>query len=242
MKKIIPLGILALPAMLAAQITANFTGGIGTTQTDQFTGTSGDGWSSPWNSSFSTSDVLTADQINGGNEYLSLTADGSTSSIGRTYDGVNTMSPHSVSFDIRIDSSVADFVAGSSNIEINGGFTWYLGLNFSDLNWYIQNPSQVDTGISLQQGVVYSFDFDVDPLAGLYSGTLTDGTDTFEFNDFGFLGSPPRAVEEINFELRGGNANPLTASIDNISIVPEPSMFLLPALAFIFALTRRHRG
>lgn len=141
---------------LNAQITADFSGGMGTTQPDQYVGTDGDGWARSWYSLTSSSNISiggaiqTSDPVNGGGNYLQVTTnqtgnDGAqqNTSLGRKYTNygdVSTTAAHQISFDLRIDSwTVGEANPGSQFIGIYGNTTGSMGNNFTNNStWMIR--------------------------------------------------------------------------------------------------------
>ncbi len=121
-------------SLSGATISANFTGGNGTSTFDQVPGIAGSGWSGNWtngnlaaaNISFSAaaSPELTA----GGGNHLKATITGvnTDSGVGRSFivnsgtAGVDGTKPVTITFDFRLDSATSGFSGSSEHITLNG--------------------------------------------------------------------------------------------------------------------------
>ncbi|GAA5483202.1 PEP-CTERM sorting domain-containing protein [Haloferula sargassicola] len=263
-------------------IIADFTDGNGASSVDQYQGIAGDGWDGPWGTSTSTADltgsVVNSSPLNGGGNYLSstLTATGASGGRGiqfRNYNDfgdVNVSAAHTISFDIRVDSSLATFNSGIDYFQMydriggtdfaNTG-AWLVrafGADVENLgttavvggNWAIYNGNKdgsfsntnfVDTGVPLVAGNVYHFDVTLDPTIAEYSVTINGGT---TFSGLGFRNATGTVQTQVNFGGRVSDLNEtLTYSLDSIAVtnVPEPSCLLVSCLG-VLGLARRRRA
>jgi hypothetical protein len=119
---------------LHAQVFANFTGGVGTSSADQYTGTAGSGWTNAWNINENnplttqTASVIATSPLNGGGNYLSFRYDPSdaifaNSALLRSWDTTvvsATTNPYRISFDYRVDST-SGFTGGNEYISLSAG-------------------------------------------------------------------------------------------------------------------------
>jgi hypothetical protein len=109
-----------------AGASANFTGGVGTSAFDQFSGIAGGGWDAGWtevrNSNLQsfTSSVVNTLPLNTGGNYLSYSFQSNANgqqgvqSVNRGYtNAVPLNQKHTISFDFRYDGSLTDFTTSS---------------------------------------------------------------------------------------------------------------------------------
>lgn len=245
-----------------AQIVANFTGGTGTTQPDQYTGAAGGGWSGGWSATTNTSgSVSSATPLDGGGNYLSvaLTSSAVSGSVRRQYtsgSGVSIATTYRISFDWRFDGNKSAMTVFEDRIQFFGDTsavagsattnTWLIGWAAADGtnndihggSWYFfdRNVSSdftvanmFNTGMGLDAGTVYSFTVDVNPVAGTYSATISNGLTSVSATELGFRrgavnvsASPAHLGFGVN---RSTTSDNVTFALDSLSItaVPEPA-------------------
>lgn len=153
----------AIPEARSAVI-ADFSGGDGTTQPDQYKGVAGNGWADAWGSRNGSGGTTTIGVENtnpfgsGGNylqlDYLRSTAGGSNrAGVARTFEtgtagGINMTSPYTISFDFRADTltvfntSADQFAFSSESSTTIGAFgpdaPWSLLIR-GDTGWVVTN-------------------------------------------------------------------------------------------------------
>lgn len=114
-------------------IVASLEDGAGTSSSDQFAGTSGNGWVGAWTTSQSNATVTaalgTASPVASGGNYVDVKMDGGTLSadrlagVGRGYqtaNGVDTGASHRIEFDFRYDSSMATWDGSNDRVLLFG--------------------------------------------------------------------------------------------------------------------------
>jgi hypothetical protein len=252
-----------------ADIVANFTGGDGVESVDQYQGIPGDGWTTAWQtntaaSSAGTSLVGFVDEsapMNGGGKYLSsFLTGGSGVSKGvqqrqyGSFDNVDILAAHTVSFDLRLDSDTSKLTAGTDYFQaFDRPFTSDFGANgawlirasgasvngIPALNWMFYNGGKdggafntanfVDSGISFISGLVYHFVIDIDPLNLEYTVSINGGP---ESAPMGFRTNTPTNLGSLNFGGQVSDAGEVLAySLDTVDVapvaVPEPSTVAL---------------
>lgn len=269
-----------------ADIVANFTGGDGVESVDQYPGIPGDGWATAWqtntaSSSAGTSLVGFVDEsapMNGGGKYLStFLTGGSGVSKGvqqrqySTFDDVDILEPHTVSFELRLDSDTSTLTANTDYFQaFDRPFTSDFGANGSwlirasgasvngipALNWMFYNGGKdggafntanfVDSGISLVTGLVYHFVINIDPVNLEYTVSINDGPASAPM---GFRANTPANLGSLNFGGQVSDASEVLAySLDSVDVapvaVPEPSTIALSLCAGVAGLgvVRRRRA
>jgi hypothetical protein len=241
---------------IAPMAAADFSGGSGVNLPDYYVGMAGAGGGGPWATSGTslTGSVINTSQLGGGGNYLSATATasaaGGTVSVNRGYvstDGLSTGGIHRVSFDFRLDSTLATFKATSDQINLFGDWTsrsgtgqtntWVLsalGTSTGQPKWAFQNGDRgngvtntVDTGVELFQARVYHFTVVVDPANRSYTATVSD--DFGHRYTSGTLGFRTSAVltgtstTYLGFAAVGSALNESnTFSVDSIAVTPPP--------------------
>jgi len=138
-------------AMGRAAVTHDFSGGSGTSDSTQFVGTAGNGWTNAFtasteNASVSNSIISTSPMIAGGGDYLQRTVTGGASAgnrrsvLYRTYGSsgdLDTTQAHTISFLWRADSvgsgfnSTADYFmlfgnSGAPNLDSSANTSWLI--------------------------------------------------------------------------------------------------------------------
>ncbi len=266
------IGSLAIgTAVEGAPIVANFTGGNGATSVDQYLGIAGGGWATAWSrtgtakSGFPT--VGSATPLNGGGNYLKVQSDITNEyvTVSRQWDNAvaSYASPTTVKFDLRWDSianplnSTGDvldvfegstFAAGSFHIyafgATNGSVpasTWAF-YNGAKNNAAFDPTKLVSTGVAMNFTTVYSFTINLDPAARTWTGTVTNGINTYTSpTAIGFNSASTSLGGVLNFETKGSfSSDDPTFSTDNISIiVPEPGSLAVLGMAGMAMLRRR---
>lgn len=137
-----------------AAITADFTGGFGTTRPEQFPGTAGVGWARGWGVSADGAgldlQVISTSPLRAGGNYLKWNTDGSfpdaRSALNRVYtdydngtpadplDDVRTQQRHVISLDLRVDAGLSTFTSARDYIWINGGDE---GFPLPEASWFV---------------------------------------------------------------------------------------------------------
>lgn len=240
----------AAPSGFPYQIQANFTPGNMATHVDGYLGQAGAGWLDAWRTmvssgTFSNTVVATSPLKASGN-YLdvnfSITGTTATSGIGTTgrkFDTriVNDTLPHTISFDLRPDTTLlngSDKVLVFGDIGTNYAFSTgatntfvIMGqLSGSTSTWWVQNGNKagggtsVNTGMAMTAGVVYGFAINVDPASRSWTVTIDNGTTQYQSGTLGFRASPsPEAGNSLYFGASVRNTTPsVGCSVDNIRI------------------------
>ena len=261
-------GTIALVVMAGtarADIVANFTGGNGTTQADQYAGMAGDGWSTAWREASDTdisATVINTSPLNGGGNYLSVTnndAGTSTSGdcVGRKYTdfgGVVLTTPHTISFDFRLDTPVSQIVGSGDQLIFvnargialggdNGYGIWTVPVSGA-LKWGWRNGgSGVTSTMDVVTGTVYHFTIDLDPAAHKYEVTISNGTTSVSSGLVGYRNTTYAYLDYIDFFSKDVNlpSDPITFSLDNLRIVPEPATSALLACVAAVGFLRRRK-
>ncbi len=254
-----------------AQITANFNDGNGTDSVDQFQGIAGEGWATPWatnTNGASTGTILDGfvdniDPLNGGGNYLSSTLIAGTG-VGKgvqqravDVSSLDILSPYTVSFDIRLDSSMDTFTSATdylqafdrpfdSDFGANGD--WLIRATGASVNgiaahnWMFYNGGQnggafnnanfVDSGVELVAGMVYHFVVDVDPLDLQYTVSINGGEASAPM---GFRTNVSGVSGNLNFGGQLSDAGEaMIYSIDTVAVIPEPNSVALAGTGWRF--------
>lgn len=176
---------------------------------------------------------------------------------------------HTISFDFRLDTPLTTFTTFDDRIHIlasptsvtntNANTTWSVGVvganngtGLSPLYWYFYDRDGSDsfnganlyfTSVPLQQGVVYSFVIDVDPMTASYSASITSSVGSDSATNLGFRNGTAGSAGD--YFVVGGNVNSMDEtfgfSFDNLVIVPEPSSSLLMVAGIGILAGRRRR-
>jgi YD repeat-containing protein len=197
------------------QIAANFSGTTATGETgetDRYPGTAVAGhwagawagaWAGPVSSATLNTSVANSSPVRGGGNYFSGTMTASVAlgggSINRGYvsaGDVNTGGIHRVSFDFRLDGSLATFTSTSDQVNLFGDSTsrsgtgatntWVLSAlgvpSGTSPTWVFQDGNRaggvagtVNTGVALMPQTVYHFTVVVDPANRSYTASVSDG-------------------------------------------------------------------
>lgn len=266
-----------------ADIIANFDDGNGTEFVDQYQGLPGDGWLTPWQtntdqSSAGTTLVGFVDELfplNDGGEYLSsFLTGGSGVSKGvqqrqySSFEDVDIFAPHTVSFDLRLDSETSTLTANTDYFQaFDRPFTSDFGASGSwlirasgasvngitALNWMFYNGTKdgsafntanfVDSGVSLVTGLVYHFVINIDPVNLQYTVSINDGP---ESAPMGFRAATAANLGSVNFGGQVSDAGEVLAySLDSVNVgpvaVPEPSTVALIVCAGVAGLAAIRR-
>lgn len=123
---VVTTAVLSMSPLANAAIVAHFTDGNGNTFVDQYLGTAGLGWTTPWSTNITGSNNLAPDgfrgtvthanPLNGSGNYLSTTlTSGSGTAQGKgaqvrgygSSDGVDLAAPYTVKFSMRLDSDLS---------------------------------------------------------------------------------------------------------------------------------------
>lgn len=215
----------ASPTTADAAIIANFSGGNGVEEVDQFLGIAGNGWQGAWVRRFNTgvnTDQITvftpstsgyAPLVNGQN-YLRIrfrkgttateTAGASVTRQYGNYDDIALNDVHTISFYLRVDSSLSLFNkltiadATPSVTPYNNATVRWLADVSDTSTWQFLNNTQdgrVDSGITVTQGNVYHFQITVNPFDNQYSVKLDDITANLSYS----------STSPLNFLAKSGN-------------------------------------
>lgn len=203
----------------------------------------------------------------GGNYLSTTLTAGSGSSKGtvqRIVDGTSfdLASPYTVSFDIRLDTAFTTFTADTDYLQIfdrinpdssdfGGNGAWLIraaGASVNTItarNWMYYNGGKnaagynpanfVDSGVALVPGTVYSFLIAVDPVNLEYTVSINGGLASAAM---GFRNNTAANLGGLMFGGQtSGTGETITFSVDNIAVVPEPSVTALGIVAGVAVLT-----
>jgi hypothetical protein len=211
------------PVKRKPAIVAEFSGGDGKSQVDQFPGRAGPGWNGPWqvlkDRRFEvTASIRDTKPLRRGGDYLqflavrALSAAPASCGIARRFKTANHIDlrkPYAVSFDLRVDE-LGRFYEPSDNITIAGDSRdnrltskttgWAIRVSGSDdpkekippRHWRFLHGDgkgsyrQVDSGIKMEKGRIYSFRVVVDP--GKKTWTPSIGVDGAKLKTFKPMG------------------------------------------------------
>ncbi len=195
--------LVILPLMLAAvtvlgQMTANFEGGNGADQVDQYPGRPGDGWADRWlRYGSGSAEISDANPLNEGGRYLSSSASGGLHGVRRPHrmfhGDVPLNGPYTISFDFRVDTlperwgtnsdlRIHLFDSVRDDVDVPWEHSSWVGIAYggSDRgNWEFvdlkgtadKGWNSHDTGVAVESGVVYGFEIT------LYPGTTAPDYD-----------------------------------------------------------------
>lgn len=269
---------MVFPGLASSQgIFANFDDGNTSSEVDGYPGTAGDGWTSPWQVwQTNVAEVTVTDDAPlkpGSGNYLSVTIPSGDreDTIYRemtSFGSVDLSQPHWVSFDFRGDNLDAFFASGATWLRFASGdisspndntARWWVGARTGGSDggfWTVRDGDRaggveetINTGIPVEQGVVYSFLFHVIPETSSYYAIISSSDPnhtTFESGLLGFRGNVITGGSTILFNSQKANVTSvidelMVFSIDNVAIVPEPDTALLGLSAFLLLALRRNR-
>jgi len=260
------IALVILAGMARADIVADFTGGNGTTQVDQYAGKAGDGWSGAWVENSSTdisATVINTSPLNGGGNYLSVTNNDTGTStsgdcVGRRYTDFGSVvltAPHTISFDFRLDTPTSQILGSGDQLIFvnargtvlggdNGYGIWTVPVSGA-LKWGWRNGNNgVTSTMDVVTGTVYHFTIDLDPAAHKYEVTISNGTTSVSSGLVGYRNTSYTYLDYIDFFSKDVNlpSDPITFSLDNLRIVPEPATAALLACAAAAGLLRRREA
>lgn len=226
----------------------NFDGGNDTGLVDAFTGMSGGGWTTPWTVSPGASGAPTVVNTNpltaSGGNYLQVDLTGSDRNVIRQYGNTpdfNVASNHSISWQWRLDepfeaNSQFDRInffanASPSSSSTTSTNSWTIGVAPTLMghdSWYFYDrqldnsfgpQNAVNTGMALTPGVTYSFSVDLNPVAGTYDASISDGVHQFTAEDLNFR-SPSLSSTYLHFggKVSNGSSDALSYSLDSVAI------------------------
>lgn len=206
--------------------------------------------------------------LNGGGNYLVVQADtvGVDAAISRQWSdsAVSYSSPSiNISFDYRFDSigdlnntaDVFSIFEGSSAVDSSFGIYFY-GANTGGAQaakWAFYNGTQDDaafttsrlsnTNVAVVAGAVYTFAITLNPADRTWTASISqNGSLVYTSGTLGFNTSSTSVDGILNFATRGSfSTDDPKFSIDNISVVPEPTALAAVALTGM-ALLGRRRG
>lgn len=194
------------PQAADAAIIANFTGGNGTAQVDQYAGIAGNGWMGAWgpnfytgiatnNSTVKTSSSTGYNPLKEDENYLSIRFDKqkSATAVGGAhlyrqygdYGDIRLTQAHTVSFTFRIDSPMDRFDAitiwdsshGAINASASNQTRWQIDVSSSNTWQFLDNSGRVESNIEVKTGNIYQFVITLDPEFNRYKVSLEDLTD-----------------------------------------------------------------
>jgi len=169
---------------------------------------------------------------------------------GTTFDGYHdryTMCDgDSVATSTHSNCSWEIFAHGAAGAQAHAGavkqWAFYDGDNNGSFNG--ADPTKMlSTGIALTTGGVYDFSVTVDPVSKTWSGSVSDGTNTWSHSNMGWRTSGSLTTH-IYFESKAGPGSDTRIwSVDSISIVnvPEPCSAVLLAIGVATLAMRRVR-
>lgn len=269
--RILGLSLLGLTCAHAAVLTLDFANGNGNTSVDQYTGTAGSGWNTAWTTAAgssvtsSTSTVInTTPLYTGGGNYLStsFTVSGTATAnqwvrVSRQVNSsaISLTSPVSYSFTLRPDSVVANasetftiFNATAATPNTGGSDTWKITADGG--GWNIYNGTTVvavgKVGATTLAGTDYQFTINSDPSTKTWTTTIYNISNNVTYNSGTLSWRNTAATSEntfLNFVSQSGATTSQTFgySLDNIVVVPEPSVSSLTVVAGLsFLLLKRY--
>ncbi|MDP0496333.1 MAG: hypothetical protein Q7Q73_09010 [Verrucomicrobiota bacterium JB024] len=243
----------------AVVITEDFNSG--------YPGTAEGGWARGWieteGSGTSLSATISSAEPLGAGNYLtvSTTATGSNSAtVNRAFDsstGLNPADSYEISYEIRLDSAMTSgqqllIYAATGPSSTTSSFVSWSIVGDATAGWLLNNgnkaggvTSQVSTGVSMVQDVVYSFTVTVNPTEKTWSVSIASTAGNYSSEDtYGFRTASETVMESpaLSFGAKPGSGNSLDFSIDSIAIsqIPEGAhMGLLMAILALGWLVRR---
>ncbi|MDP0495802.1 MAG: hypothetical protein Q7Q73_06300 [Verrucomicrobiota bacterium JB024] len=252
-----------------AAIVADFTGGIGTSSaTTQFVGTSGDGWTTAWQTSTTESSLTPAidsnDHLN-----VSLTSTAAVAqhrtSINRGYDVNALPATYTISFTITAndltgmgaDDFIGIFSAQNAQVAATSTSVQTWGILITGSSGSISfrdgedaahsgtGTSNINTGLTFTEGNSYSFEITVDSANRKWDATISSGSDSFTSEGMNFR-SETAISQYIMFNtLMNKDNSPnetWSYTLDGVTIVPEASstaLYLLVGVSLALPFLRR---
>lgn len=264
---ILALASSTIPAA-GAFVFAGFEGGSGNSSADQYVGAAAEGWAGPWqdasrvdnNTTFSlngTTPITGSFSLQGSS--LDTTSGGaSRTNIAREFNAA-VGAIYTVTFDFRLDTwttfnQFGDFITffaqGSySNVANFNDSAW--GFRIAGSNAFQVRGGDVNTtlnAISVSAGDSFSINMTVNTTAQLYDITVINSTqgETQTLTDVAFNAdysaiAPNFFHTGTSTQSDGVNPVAIAYSLDNLSIVPEPSTSTLIAGLLGLSLSRRKR-
>jgi len=247
-------GVAAL-AGPGASVVADFNGGNTDTLVDAYPGMAGDGWSNGWDVASRDGGLLVAAvtdagvpmSVDGGNYLttsITTTEDNGQATVGRSYAaGIDVSQDHAIHFKYRIEeylpSAFTDaldaykiFDYSSVRSSTASSLPWLIAGYADDGSWvvydgnYDTTATEIDTGIGLQQGVVYDFQIGIRASARTWDVRIENDTTHVVYNSLdlnpdglGFKGNWTTVGGTLNFNARtNSTADQRQFSIDGLSI------------------------
>ena len=207
-------------------IPLDFDDGNGTSQVDQYAGTSGSGWDTPWAlrkyspdpTGTMTATVTSTNPLStGGGNYLSATIDKARGMANRqyaaTYGSVDASLPHAIQFKYRCDSLSGDWTSGRPVVIVDntvytsstsGTNTWYAQVSGVNGTWSALGGT---TNVPFQVGQTYDITVMVRPADNSYDLYVSNGASV----------NPPDAGSVLNasFRRKEGNVGRMLAFGDD---------------------------
>ncbi len=238
-----------------------YTGTAGSGWNTAWTTAAGSGVTSSTSTVVNTTPLYT-----GGGNYLStsFTVSGTTSTANQwvrvsrqvNSSAISLTSPVSYSFTLRPDSAVQNtsetftiFNATAATPNTGGSDTWKITADGG--GWNIYNGSTIvavgKVGATNLAGTDYQFTINSDPSTKTWTTTIYNITNNSTYNSGTLSWRNTAATSEntfLNFVSQSGATSSQTFgySLDNIVVVPEPSVGSLTALAGLsFLLLKRYR-
>lgn len=270
--RILGFSLLGLACAPAAVLTLDFADGNGTTSVDQYAGIAGSGWNTAWTTASgssvtaSSSTVInTAPLYTGGGNYLStsFTVSGSATAnqwvrVSRQINAssISLTSPVSFSFTLRPDSTVSNanetftiFNSTAATQNTSAADTWKITADGGGWNIYNGNTAVAvgKVGATALAGTDYQFTIYSDPSTKTWTATIYNISNNVTYNSGTLSWRNTAATSEntfLNFVSQSGATSSQTFgySLDNIVVVPEPSVSSLTAMAGLsFLLLKRYR-
>lgn len=274
--KLVPLAILPVLLFsftkLEAQILPlDFTGGNGTSLVDQYAGTAGSGWSTPWTQVFgadtssTSASVVNATPIySGGDNYLQVGFNTGTGTsrgvrVSRQWNtsALSLTAPFTIDFYFRSNTIVSNanqsFILFGSSAATSGTGTndsWKISIDGSGISVYNGNTggllaSAAAAGTNVANTPLH-FTLAINPVTDTYtvSATRLDTNATFTSGTLALRNGNNPSLSYFNFVSNAGPS--LTGAgfaLDGIAVVPEPgTTILLASGALAGMLGWRRRG
>lgn len=239
--------LLASP-LARGQAVADFSQGVGTASAShQFVGTAGEGWLGPWatfteNATLNTS-VLNTNPIIGTENYLQMSFEGGASASRRTalnrqFNTSLAQAAHTISFSIRFDNLTGlgsnDFIGifatnnAVTNTTSTSVQTWgMIVTGSSGALSFRAGPDASDTvqtGVTIAEGVTYSFVLNIDPANNAWQGNVASSDDdNFSSGSMGYRNNSTTG-QTININtLMNSPDDQWTYSLSGLTVIPEPA-------------------
>jgi hypothetical protein len=143
-------------------------------------------------------------------------------------------------FNVSAASSYIIRAFGASPVAGKNANEWLLYSGASDGGGYNAN-NFVNSGMALTSGTTYTFSITNDPVAKKYSGSIFNGTTTVTWSNLGWRATTASDRFAINSRVSAASGDVLGYSLDNLTIVPEPTASSLAILTGLALLTRRRK-